>query len=178
MPGWLLVRVARLGREDLPVKKYGTTVVLGLLATIAGASPACSERHAEIDACYFDDSEDAEKYSPVMAWQDWCENTGASEVSPLIDEHCPAGNCVDIFITCDEVPRDQECQTCPAAELDNKVLVALGSRYEERCPASSHDLIDFERGCMYERELIPASENTRNCCYTAVVVGECSLMGT
>lgn len=140
------------------------------------AAPSCSERPTDAQ-CYFDDSANAENYSPTMAWRDWCEY-GPDEVTPLLTEHCPAGECVDIFITCEEVPRSEDCQLCPSDELDQKVLVALGSRYEERCPDSSHELIDFERGCSFERELIPASAVVRQCCFTAVVVGECSLMGT
>lgn len=160
------------------MKFRAPAVALGLAMGLTIASIlSCSDRHTD-EQCYFDDTEDAEKYSTgPMAWREWCDY-GPDDVSPLIAEHCPSGNCVDTFVTCDEVPKDQECQTCPAEELDRKVLVALGARYEERCPDSPHDLIDFERGCMYESELIPASATTRHCCYAAVVVGECSLMGT
>lgn len=155
-----------------PVLLVGLSLGLTIASTIS-----CSDRHAD-EQCYFDDSEDADKYSTgPMAWRDWCDYR-PHDISPLIDEHCPAGNCVDTFITCKGVPRDQACQTCPAEELDHDVLVALGARYAERCPDSPHELIDFERGCMYEQELIPASAGSRHCCYTAVIVGECSLMGT
>jgi hypothetical protein len=62
--------------------------------------------------------------------------------------------------------------------MDEKVLGALRTTYEERCPGGPHDIIDFERGCVFERVVASLPTDTKQCCYTAVVVGECSLMGT
>jgi hypothetical protein len=137
---------------------------------------SCTEREST-SACYFDDTEDASKYLSPISWRDWCDYTG-DEVSPLVAEYCPSGECVDTFTTCDEVPLNEPCRTCPAEELDQMVLVALGAEYERRCPGQPQEIIDFERGCVFERPLIPASPENKQCCYTAVVVGECSLMGT
>jgi hypothetical protein len=154
----------------------GTAALVFVASAVAGGLSSCSDRRTA-DACYFDDSDDAEAYGPVMPWRDWCDY-GPDEVTPLIDEYCPASECIDTFITCDEVPLGDVCQTCPAEDLDHKVLVALGAEYEQRCPGESHDVIDFERGCMFETGPVPPKNQTKRCCYTAVVVGECSLMGT
>lgn len=142
-----------------------------VVAALVGSGISCSDRRAD-DSCYFVD--DASNYlgPPYVGW---CERA-PDETSPLLD-HCPAGECVDYFITCDEVPIGQACPSCSAEELDRKVLVALGAEYEARCPDTPHELIDFERGCMYEKS-IPGSDMLKRCCYTATVVGECSLMGT
>lgn len=142
-------------------------------ATVGVGLGSCTERNTE-EACYFDDTEDAAKYVPPMAWQDWC-NYQPGQVSPLVEEYCPAGECIDFFTTCDEVSVDQQCETCPAEEIDAKVLVAIGARYEERCPESQSEIIDFERGCMFERQLASLPEGMKQCCYTAVVVGECAI---
>jgi hypothetical protein len=147
------------------------------LVFVSGAlvGSACSDRisDGEEEQCYFVDV--AEDFTPPL-YLGWCEYE-PGEVTPLTEEHCPAGECIDTFITCEEVPIDHTCQTCPAEDLDQKVLVALGATYEERCPGGPHELIDFERGCTYEKS-IPGSDSTKRCCYTAIVVGECSLMGT
>lgn len=147
--------------------------MLTLVAFFGGVllAVSCSDRQADDDdQCYFVD--EMPDYLPP--YDHWCDHP-PDEPFALAAEHCPAGNCVDTFITCDEVPREAMCQRCPADEIDQKVLVALGVRYEEECPGSPHDLIDFERGCTYESELVPASSDTKLCCYTALVVGECPI---
>jgi hypothetical protein len=141
---------------------------------ILSAGAACSERQApEESQCYYVD----EKPNDTWPIGQWCDHE-PDEPFSLQEEYCPAGECVDVFMTCDEVPKGEDCQACPAEDLDDKVLVALGARYEQRCPGEPQGLIAFERGCAFERELIPASPDVKHCCYTALVVGECSLMGT
>lgn len=149
-------------------------VIVFLLAGIAtGIGISCADRNVE-EQCYFVD--DASDFSGSPLYGEWCEYE-LGEVTPLIEEHCPAGECVDYFITCDDVPLEYECQTCPSEDLDMKVMAALEAEYEERCPDGPRELIDFERGCTYEKDVV-GSDSTKRCCYTAIVVGECSLMGT
>lgn len=152
-------------------------VLAGAAGLGSGVVTSCSDRGGREGACYFDDTADASKYLPPMAWQDWCDYK-PGEISALVEHHCPAGECVDTFITCDEVPVADDCRRCPADELDQKVLVALGARYEELCPNGPHEIIDFERGCVFERMVASLPPDMKQCCYTAVVVGECALMGT
>lgn len=154
----------------------GTQPLLALVAFSGSVLVAvsCSDPHADDDdQCYFVD--EMPDYLPPS--DHWCDHP-PDEPFALAEEHCPAGNCVDTFITCDEVPQEQACESCPADELDRKVLVALGALYESRCPDDPQGLIDFERGCTFESDLIPPSTTMKHCCYTALVVGECSLMGT
>lgn len=151
-------------------------LILAAIVAALGAASSCSERHFDNDddVCYFVD--DAADYGGPP-YTGWCEYE-LGQVTHLLEEHCPAGECVDYFITCDEVPIAETCQTCSAEQLDHKVLVALGAEYQERCPDGPRELIDFERGCTFETEPVPPSNETKRCCYTAIVVGECSLMGT
>lgn len=148
-------------------------LLLIIVPIAISAASSCSDRHAD-EACYFVD--DAADYITAPLYTEWCEYE-AGEVTPLTEEHCPSGECIDFFITCEEVPIDHVCQTCTAEELDDKVHAALEAKYAERCPDGPRDLIDFERGCVFEDD-IPISDDTKECCYTAIVVGECSLRGT
>lgn len=155
------------------MKRVHATFLFVGVAVMAGAAVgSCSDRHAG-GACYYDDSEDADKYlpPPLMDWCDWCANGRDCAVSRLAEEYCPAGECLETFKTCDEVPLDQECQMCPSEELDDKVLAAFEMREREHpvcTDGSARELIDSERGCMYESE----DDGVKYCCYTGVFAVE------
>lgn len=153
-----------------------TSVLLAGVAAVPGvALGSCAERPTE-GACYFDDSENADKYVPPMAWKDWCDYPDDPiRVPPFVEENCPAGECIDTFFTCDQVSVDQECQRCPADDLDDKVRAAFDAHEREDpvcTDGSARDIIDFERGCMLESPPFTPPDGKKNCCYAGIFAVE------
>jgi hypothetical protein len=149
------------------MKRARTSLFVGAAAIIAAALGSCSGR-GTYEGCYFDDSEDADKYVLPMAWKDWCDYPDDPlRLPPFVEENCPASECIATFRTCDEVPLDQDCQRCPAEELDDKVTAAFDVHEREHpvcTDGSAREIIDSERGCMYEVE----DDGVKHCCYTGV----------
>ncbi len=136
----------------------------------AAVSLGCNDPAASDETCYHVDSE--EEYEAYLVREDGFCAYERGEVTPLIEEHGPVP--VDYYGACEVVPIDHVCQSCPADEIDDKIMAALEVEYADRCPDEPHDIIAFERGCVVETS-IATSEDTKNCCYFAIVVGECSL---
>lgn len=145
-------------------------LIVVVAAFVTGAVLSCSDRPSQ-EECYFLDDQHNEF---DLQLNGYCRYE-RGEVTPLLEEHCPAGECLDYFFTCDEVPVDHDCQRCTADELDAKVHEALEAEYEQLCPNGPRDIIEFERGCMFESLPHPPSKTTKSCCYTAIVIGECPL---
>lgn len=147
-------------------RAHARMLFIAAAATAGGLFGSCSDRPTD-DACYFDDSENAEKYQTgIMPAGDWCEY-GPNDLSPLIAEHCPSGACVQRFIMCEQVPVDYVCQRCPAEELDDMLRDGIEADNEEMCSNGPREILDFERGCMFALASQPPSEPGKSCCYAA-----------